>query len=250
MDAGTNMVIMRNGIGILIVLYTLGAFSMPVCASAQQDQPKVKIASTQAPVYFKNEVIGYVYKGAEIFIVQETDQLYRVRVWGGKSEFYGWMKKGDVDRAVDVPAITADGMPPIVLTKEKTKRSLEEILKVPYYEKAAGSKSSSPRSTGFKATQRVTKTEKIFKKLPVTGRKKADGYADLSIYQDWLDLEGINFILDSKIKELEVLQTKADPSYFWVIKEYIGALKELREKKAANFNNLLQSAEKRRLHLM
>ncbi len=251
MSAGTNMVITRNGINLLLVaLCALCAFPAASWAAKQQDQPKVKIASKKAPIYFKDQVVGYVYKGAEIFIVQETDELYRVRVWGGKSEFYGWMKKGDVDRALDVNAITADGMPPVVLTKDKTRASLEEVLKVPYYEKAAGSKSTSPRSTGFKVTQRVSKTEKIYKKLPVTGKKKADGFADLSIYEEWTDVDGINFIVDAKIRELENLLKKADPAYFWVIKEYIGALKELRENKAANFNNLLQSAEKRRLHLM
>lgn len=241
---------MRKSAGFLMMVCLALMQCVPSFSAEQQSQQRVKIASKKAPIYFKSEVIGYVYNGAEIFIVQETDELYRVRVWGGKSEFYGWMKKGDVDRALDVPAITADGMPPIVLTKERTKKSLEEILKVPYYEKAAGSKSSSPRSTGFKATQRVTKTEKIFKKLPVTGSKKMDGCADLSIYQDWLDVEGINFIVDGKIKELQDLLGKANPAYFWVIKEYISALKELRERKTANFNNLLQSAEKRRLHLM
>jgi len=241
---------MRKRAGIMITAFLACVLCAPAFSAEQGCQPRIKIASKKAPIYFKNKVIGCVYNGAEIFIVQETDELYRVRVWGGKSEFYGWMKKGDVDGAVDVPAITADGMSPIVLTKEKTKRLLEEILKVPYYEKSAGSKSSSPRSSGFKAARRVTKTEKIFKKFPVTGGRKADGYADLSIYQDWLNVEGINFVVDGKIKELEDLQSKADPAYFWVIKEYIAALNELREKKTANFNNLQQSAEKRRLHLM
>ncbi|HRZ87648.1 MAG TPA: hypothetical protein P5287_07515 [bacterium] len=220
---------------------------MSISGAAEESRPPVKIASAKAPVYFKDEVIGYVYKGAEIFIVGEAADLYRIRVWGGKSEFYGWMKRSDLDAAVDVPEVTADGMPEFTYTKTKTGELLTGILKVPYREKHVGSRSASKKAAGGRPSAKGT--EKILKKYPVAGDQKPDGTGDLTLFEEWSGMKGNDFLVESKIDELEKLQKRADPAYFWPIKEYISALKELRDNKAGNFRNLYDSAEKRRSHM-
>ncbi|MDP8262082.1 MAG: hypothetical protein P9M13_02115 [Candidatus Ancaeobacter aquaticus] len=234
---------------LMVCVICLIGFHSSQCYPEKTQYPLHTVSVKKVPIYQGNTPIGYLYYGAQYCVLEDTEDSIRVRLWSEKSEFYGWIKKTDLTSPLKIPEIAHGNKPHIQLSELETEKRLLGLLKVPYLTQYAGSKTYNTNIKGAKNQRVIKRTQRIYKKLPVNELKKADGYADFTVYLEWIDIQGIDFVLEEKISVLKTLAKTAHKKYFWIIKEYIDSLKELRDKKEGNFKNIFERAEARRKNM-